>query len=129
MANANLSTLWRAARDAGSDAPRKETKQALVTYMQRSAAIRDYALARAAGVLRAMQQAGAILYGKWSTVLGGSSHPSIDRRRPGQSGCGVSDLPELSSRSALWKSPRNTERASTGLIAAKERIIADQAHK
>jgi 5-methylcytosine-specific restriction enzyme A len=45
----DLAAVRRAAQAAGSDAPHRETRQAYVTYIQRSAAIRDYALNRAAG--------------------------------------------------------------------------------
>ena len=45
----DLASLRRAASEAGSDAPARSTGEARVTYVQRSAAVRGYALARAAG--------------------------------------------------------------------------------
>ena len=45
----DLAELRMAAVSSGSEVPSRETHQAFVTYIQRSAIIRDYALARAAG--------------------------------------------------------------------------------
>ena len=46
---ADARALRQAAVSSGSDAPTRRVRDALVTYMQRSAAVRNYALARAAG--------------------------------------------------------------------------------
>ncbi|MFZ6765255.1 HNH endonuclease [Pseudoroseomonas sp. WGS1072] len=52
----DLSALRQAATQAGADAPQQGVRQALATYYQRSAAIRDYALARANGLCEACNQ-------------------------------------------------------------------------